>query len=121
ICSAFNSAVDIYTTDIVLDHPIEFTTRKIKVIVTLEDASGINLNSSLPPECIGQLSNLVGHITFGSITDFELDPETHNPVAYISSNQSGSGKLEVTWNNNYISRILNRDNNNIPTSVEILS
>lgn len=120
ICKTFNAAVDIYKTQVTLDVTPQFNTRKIKVTIDLEDATGININSLLPTECFGQLSNLTGHVTFGEISAFEIDPLTKAPIAYISSPDAGKGVLTVTWNGDYISRIINRDNNNIPTAVEIL-
>jgi hypothetical protein len=120
ICNAFNATVDIYNTQVILNTDLEYTSRKIRVAVELMDANGNNINSLLPPECFGQLSNIVGKVTFGEISDFTIDENTKEPIAFISSKEAGSGVLTVTWNNSYLSRITNRDNNNVPTSIEIL-
>jgi hypothetical protein len=120
ICQTFNSTVDIYKTQVTLEPDIAFTTRKIKVNIDLQDSNGNSINSLLPPECFGQMSNLTGEVTLGEISEFTIEPDTKIPIAYISSDKAGDGTLKVTWNGNYISTILNRDDNNIPTSIEIL-
>jgi len=101
-----DAGFDPYNSDFELDPSIQFTTKPINVLVTLNESSGNNIATNLPAEVGSDLAtNLSADITLGNITDFSYDGSSQF-VAQITSSQAGNGVIKVAYNNQFIS-ILN--------------
>lgn len=92
---------------------IQFTSQIIKVVVNINDKSGINLAAGLPPE-VGQemAKKIKGHATFGECSSFTYDGSQFFN-AEISSSDTGAGDLMISFDNNIFCT------NNIPADITI--
>jgi hypothetical protein len=115
-CSFLKVAVSPFNSIFDISPDLQFVTREIEVKVTLNDANGINVAQKIPDGC-DPSQWLEGNVTFGEISEFVFDGYGQF-LAYISSDQPGSGELTVSWDNNILSRKVNQDNLNEPTAVE---
>lgn len=101
---------DPFKSDFVLDPSIQFTTKSIKVVVTLNEASGNNVANNLPASIASNIAHkLVAHTTFGTIGSFKYDGIGTFAIE-ITSKEAGNGSVSVSYNNQFIS-ILNNPNN----------
>lgn len=110
ICGAIIAAVSQFKSTMTLSTDVEFTTRPITVNVVLKDPVGTNVGVNIPSTCVPQVENLlVGEVTLGEISDFKYDGNS-SFNAFITSNTSGSGTLNVTFNGKLFSSFVSGTN-----------
>jgi hypothetical protein len=98
-----NAGFDPYKSDFTIDPSIQFTTKPINVIVTLNEGGGNNMANNLPAEVASNLAkNLDAQITLGQIDNFTYDG-TSAFIAQITSETAGNGTVKVSYNNQFIS------------------
>jgi hypothetical protein len=98
-----NAGFDPFKSDFEVDPGIQFTTKPINVIVTLNEAGGNNIANNLPAEVAANLAaNLAAEVTLGNINDFSYDGSS-NFIAQITSEVAGNGMVKVSYNNQFIS------------------
>lgn len=105
--SAINSLIGIgfdpYKSTLSLDPQVQFTSKNIAVTVMLNETSGQNIATNVPAAVAVNLANrLSATATFGTITPFVYDGYTQFNAS-ISSVSSGSGTLQVSFDNKIIS------------------
>lgn len=97
---------DQFKSTFTLDTNIQFTTKPIHVLVSLNENSGQSMTLNLPPNVADSLaSKLSGVVSFGELGQFAYDGYQFF-VAPITSSTSGNGTIKVAFNNSFIS-ILN--------------
>jgi hypothetical protein len=95
ISIGFNPCQSTFT----LSPNVQFTSSPITVTVNLNENNGINLAQGIPATVGAQLaSQIVPHITFGSINSFSYDGYS-NFVAEITSDKPGTGSIMISFDN----------------------
>lgn len=117
-CAGVKVIADRYTSDFNIDTQIQFTTLPIKVTVVLKDKSGSVLASNINDDLASCVKTaLSSSVTFGKISEFVYDGQ-ESFTANITSEESGTGTVKVYLSNEVFSKIVNRDNLNIPTELQ---
>jgi hypothetical protein len=115
--AAVTAGTSPYTSTIVLDPDVQFVSRSIKVTVTLNDPGGTTISFKVPASLQSSLAAKVSaSLTFGEIGAFTYDGY-NSFVAEITADHAGDGELTVSFNNNILSLIENRDNDNVATAI----
>lgn len=110
---------DVVKSEISLDPDLQFTTRTIKADVIFKDSLGVQLFTTLPNEIKEDIEKLVkGQVSLGNVTNFIYDGYGKFTAAIIS-NEPGDGELSVSFNENMLQRILNLNDDDQPSIVEI--
>lgn len=98
--------------DFVVDPPIQFTSKPIKVNVNLKERNGLPLTNSLSPDVALELANKISaHLTFGQITPFTYDG-SQSFTADLTSDHPGEGDVMISFDGNIFCT------NNIPDDVD---
>jgi hypothetical protein len=86
-----------------IDPSVQFTTLPIEVTVNLNEINGTSLTANIPTTIADDLAaRITPYITFGKITNFAYDGyQAFN--AQITSDISGSGQIQVAFDNNLLS------------------
>lgn len=114
LCKLIPEAVSIYNSTFEIDPDIQFVTRPIKVYVTLRDPNGVELDT-IPEACQGQIGNLITTSqTLGTVGKFTYNGSIFQ--ADLTSDVAGTGKIKVSFDANVLKTVINRDDNNLPTS-----
>jgi len=96
-----------------LDYPVQFTSKPIKVNVSLKDRNGILLTTGLPATVADDLkSKIKAHVTFGNVGKFNYDGYQFFTTE-ITSDQAGVGQIMISFDNNILC------NNNIPSDITV--
>ncbi|HVI40696.1 MAG TPA: hypothetical protein VM577_08550 [Anaerovoracaceae bacterium] len=103
ICNCINAGASPFKSTVTLNTDVQFTTRPINVNVILRDASGTSISNNIPKSCN---IDILGHVTFGSITPFTYDGYT-SFNAQITSNDTGQGELTIEFNGKILSQVVN--------------
>jgi hypothetical protein len=105
-CQALSDGISTLKSEFSIDNDVQFVTRPINVTVTLKDGGGTNIGAGIPTECLDDLlgdgyqpPQLVGDVTFGTLTDFEYDRDNSVFTAQINSDSPGTGIITVSYNN----------------------
>lgn len=115
--AAVTAGASPYTSTIALDPDVQFVSRPIKVTVTLKDPSGTTISFNVPESQQADLaSKISGSVTFGNIGEFTYDG-SNAFTANITATRAGDGELVVSFNNNILSVIENRDNDDVATVI----
>lgn len=118
---AFKKGVSTNKSEMSIDPSIQFIENPIKVSVILKDAGGNELANGIPVDARDELALLLkGEVTLGSISDFTYDGYSLF-TADITSEKAGSGIVRTTFQGNYLSEVINRDNIDVPTEISIIS
>lgn len=119
--NTYNAAVTVgasqFTSTIALEPDVQFVSQPIKVTVTLKDPGGTTISFNVPEESQELLaSKITGTATFGTLGAFSYDG--YNAfVADLTATHAGDGELTIAFNNNILSLIQNRDNNDTATVI----
>ncbi len=116
---SFIAGVSPYESSAELIPEIQFVDAPIRVEVTLRDFGGNEISEKMPQssqEAIAEL--LEGTVTFGDISDFRYDGYSLF-VADITSSEPGSGDLQIAFDGNLFSEILNQDNLDVETEIRV--
>lgn len=114
ISSLVGIGFDRYSSSFAVEPEVQFTTRKIKVTVQMNDKSGANLTSNFPIDVANDVgSKIKGDVSFGEISNFVYDGYQYY-VGYISSKDSGSGVLKISYDGEYLSTLT------LPTNLDEL-
>jgi hypothetical protein len=120
LTTAVTAGISPYKTEVSLDPDVQFVELPITVTVTPRDQSSTDIASNLPLDVASDIAKqIVGQATFGNITEFRYDGYGAF-IAEINSDIAGSGELKVLVNNEVVSRIVGRDDDNVSTRVEPL-
>jgi hypothetical protein len=112
---------DRFSSTVELDPDVQFVKLPIAVSVQIKDRQGINIGTGLPASVQESTAELVeGQVTFGSISDFTYDGYT-TFNAEITSTTPGEGELTVSFNEELFARVLNRENDDVATEIEIVT
>lgn len=96
-----------------LDPPVQFTSKPIKVSVSLNERNGISLTTGLSHDVADDLAAKVkAHITFGNVGNFSYDGYQFFTTE-ITSDQAGTGQIMISFDNNTLCT------NNIPADTTI--
>jgi hypothetical protein len=99
------------------DPDLQFVSLPILVSVELRDANGVLLSSNIPADLQEDIADrITGTPTLGSLGDFAHDGYDAF-VAELTSTTTGEGTLTVSINEQILSDILNRDNNDVATEI----
>lgn len=117
--NTFNASVSPYNSEFEVDPEVQFINSPIKVTVNLKDIGDNDIGVNIPVNCQDILaSNLSGEVTLGTLSDFTYDGYQYFE-AEINSSQAGDGEITVSYDGNIFSDVLNRDNDDVPTEVQI--
>lgn len=98
---------DQYKSKISLDTNVQFTTLPIKLKLDITDPNGQPLTSGIPATAASGIANKISaNATFGSLSDFKYDGSRYF-YCDITSDRSGSGTVQVSFDNNVISNLNN--------------
>jgi len=115
--NAVTAGTNVYSSTIELDTDVQFINNPINVKVTLKDAGGTTLSFRVPNDVENSLSSkIVGDPSLGTITNFAFDGY-ESFVAELTSPTPGDGYLGVSFDNQVFSSIINRDNDDLPTTI----
>ena len=96
-----------------LSPTVQFTTKPIAVTVNLNDKNGSNLAFNIPVDTAAKLSEKIkAYPTLGEVSKFEYDGY-QSFTANLTSKDTGSGQMTVSFNNNMFCT------NNIPENIDI--
>jgi hypothetical protein len=113
------AGVNQYETTATLTPELQFVDLSIEVKVQLLDSSQVLLSRNIPSNLADDIAQLLqGSVTVGEISSFEYDGYD-SFVAEITSDKSGTGNLTIMFNGNTLSEILNRDDENVSTAIQI--
>lgn len=111
---------DPFKSTFTVDPSIQFTTKPIKVSVSLNEGSGGSMISNLPENAAKTLaSKLFADISLGEIDDFIYDSNSSKLTALITSKQSGNGNIKVAFDNQFISILDNPTDTTQTPSIKI--
>lgn len=117
--NTFIAAVSPYDSDVEIDPDVQFVNSPIKITVNLKDPGGNEIGLSIPENTQEEISSLLeGQVTLGNVSDFTYDGYQFFE-AEINSSVAGNGELTVSYDGNLFSDIANRDNDDVPTEVQI--
>lgn len=109
--------VDPFKSDFELDPPIQFTTKPINVVVSLNESSGHTIASNLPAAIGAKIAAKVSaHPTFGEMRPFAYDGSSKF-VGQLTSDTEGNGTITVGYLSKLISILHNPANINETPSV----
>jgi len=115
--AAITSGTSQFTSTVELNPDTQFVTLPIEAKVQLKDPGGTLISFRVPEESQEKIANeLSGQVTLGSISGFEFDGYD-SFTAQITSDEPGDGELRVSFNNNILSTIINRDDDDANTSI----
>ena len=118
---ALISGVSIYKSDVEVNPEIQFVNRPIKLSVRLKDAGGNELGNTIPEASQGEVASLLdAQVTFGNVSGFTYDGYSLF-VADITSDTAGTGTAQVSFNGNFFSEVLNRENDDVPSEISIIT
>jgi len=125
--NAYKQAVDAgfnpFTSTASLDTNLQFVSLPIKVKVTLKDISSNPINLAIPDyQTVGDIAKeiagkIVATPSLGKIDNFVYDGYD-SFVANLTSDSPGEGTILFSYKDNTFKNVLNRDNLDIPTSIE---
>ena len=116
---AFIAGVSPYESDAELDPTVQFIDESVKVTVTLRDFGGNDIAERIPENCQGVLADLLeGTVTLGEVSDFTYDGYEFFE-ADVTSAEPGSGILNISFNGNLFSEVLNQDNVDVETVIQV--
>lgn len=105
ICGAIIAGVSQFKSEIKLSEDVQFTTRSINVNVILKDAGGANIGANIPDSCLPEvLSKLKAEVTLGKVSDFTYNGNSFD--AELTSKSSGTGALNVNFNNKLFNKVI---------------
>lgn len=115
------SGTDLYKSTIQIDPEIQFINTPIDVLVQLKDGNNVIISSNIPASLGERLAQLVtGHVTGGSVSAFAYNNDLSGFSAQIISQVPVAGVLTVTFNDELLNTIVNRDNLDETTAIEPL-
>lgn len=119
--SGINSLIGIgydqYKSNFTIDPSIQFTSKKIKVQVQLNEGNGLSITDNLPPEVSVEMEQrLRAELTFGFIGPFKYDGSKLFEST-ISSDAAGSGTIKIFFDNKAISIVTIPEDIDLPPSV----
>lgn len=118
-CKIFLESVDPFQSDFTLNPDVQFINSIIEVQINLRDRNGIVITNSMPDGCAESVAEkLKVNATFGKVSEVEYVDEKF--IAKIESDQGGTGEVTVSFQDNILSRKLNSDTLEQPTSIENL-
>lgn len=95
-----------------IDPNVQFTTKPITVVATLNDVNGVNLCQKIPQEVADTISaKIIPEITFGAMTPFLYDG-TSQFVSKLTSETAGTGTISIQYNDNFFTAVT------VPTSLD---
>jgi hypothetical protein len=102
LVATVSAGYDPYKSDFSALPEIQFTTSSVDVSVSLNDSSGTSMSVNLPPDIAATIaSKISATITFGEISEFVYDGSQYF-IAKITSNESGNGEVQVSYENSVI-------------------
>lgn len=116
--NVLTEGTSIYTSEIELDTDLQFVSLPITITATLKDPGGTTLSFNVPEESRDDIAEkIVGTVTFGKISDFEYDGY-EGFTAKITSIESGTGEVSVSFNEQILSLVIGQDDENVQTSIQ---
>lgn len=107
LTAAIAAGYDQYKSDFTVDPAIQFTTKPIKVSVSLKESSGQLMTAGIPQSAAAQLAtHLSGNATLGTLGQFAYDGYNFF-IADITSSIPGNGKVSIAFDNKFISILSN--------------
>lgn len=104
---------DQYKSFFTLQPEVQFTSKKIKVQVQLNEGNGISISDNLPASIALEMeSRLKAELNFGFIGPFKYDGSKLFETT-ISSDQAGSGVIKISFDNKFISVVT------IPADIDV--
>lgn len=117
LTAVITTGFDPFKSDFELDAAIQFTTKPINVLVSLNEAGGNPIANNLPAIVGASIAEgLAGSVTLGDIQKFTYDG-TSKFIAHITSELSGNGIITVSFNDQFISILTNPSDTTIAPSV----
>lgn len=117
IKSLIGIGYDPYKSDFTIDPSIQFTSKKIKVQVQLNEGNGISLTDNLPESVsLDMEQRLKAELSFGFIGPFKYDGSKLFEST-ISSDTAGSGTIKIFFDNKAISVVTIPGDINVAPSV----
>ena len=121
---AYNVAVaggtNAFKSTATLEPEVQFVSLPIVVSVQLRDSTGTEISFNVPAESQELLANLLeGQVTFGQIGKFTYNGTVF--VAEITSSKPGTGTLQISFNNNIFSQVLNQESDDVASVIEEVS
>ena len=117
-CNTLIAGVSQFNSTAEIEPDAQFTTATIAVKVVLYDGGGTIISNNIPEQCVPEVEALLkGTATFGEITDFVYDG-SQAFFAYISSDASGAGELQVSFDGKVFSTIIEGTDLDNPSSIE---
>jgi len=117
LIDVIKTGADPFKSDFELNTAIQFTTKPIEVLVSLNEFGGNPIANNLPPEVSDTIeSYILGSPTFGDVSGFKYDG-TGKFIAYLTSVVAGNGIITVSFNNQLISILTNPADTTITPSV----
>ncbi len=110
---------DPFNSDFIVDPTIQFTTKFIDVIVSLNESSGTLMPNKIPANVAQILAGqLQAVVSLGNVSAFSYDGVSKF-IAQISSTDAGNGTVRVAFNNQFISTLTNLSDVTQTPSVDI--
>lgn len=118
---AVQAGVSPYKSEVTLDPDVQFFDLPIQVSVNLKDAGGTEIGENMPQKSATEIAELLdGNVTFGNISNFEYDGYALF-VADITATAPGSGELQVSFDGNFLSEVLNTEDVDTPSEISIIT
>ncbi len=121
-CDALIEGVSQFNTTFSIDTDIQFTTRNIAVTVVLLDGGGTVISNNIPSDCLTGDDNISDRLTatatLGEVSDFSYDRGNGTFVAQLTSAASGPGDLQVLFDGNVISELIQGTDFDTPSSIK---
>lgn len=109
---------DQYKSTFTLTPPVQFTSKKIKIKVQLQENNGISISDNLPaPVAADMETRLKATITFGIIGPFKYDGSRYFE-AEITSDSAGEGTTSISFDNKAISTVFISSDIDVAPTVE---
>lgn len=110
---------DQYKSTFTLTPPIQFTSKKIKIKVQLQENNGISISDNLPETVASDMeTRLKATITFGIIGPFKYDGSSFFE-ADITSDVAGDGTVSIAFDNKAISTVFISSDIDVAPTVDV--
>jgi len=117
-CAAFLDYVSVFNSTFSLDTNLQFTSRAITVSIVLRDASGTEIAGNIPEDCLDDIiDKLRVNATFGEVSDITYDRDNALFIAQITSEDSGTGTVTLTFDGETFSVLVESTVFDVPSSI----
>jgi hypothetical protein len=115
---ALFGGVSPYTSDFSLDPELQFVSSPILVTVILKDPGGAVVSADMPTEVREEVAaRITANPTFGTVGTFIYNEDTEGFIGELRSPLSGTGTITIEFDGNTLSRIMNRDEDDVATEI----